>query len=91
MAQRPAHAQDHRHPGQPSPVSIQTALHVVDYQTTRERPFDVPRSHQADEEIVALIGPSPDKHHDSPAAVSNESFLIQQSQGMRCAGTRGIA
>jgi hypothetical protein len=77
MAQHPAHAQDHRHPGQPSPIAIQKALHGVGYPATREHLVEAARGHQADEEIVALISRLPDKHYDSPAAVSKEIARIQ--------------
>ena len=70
MAQHPAHSQDHRHPGQPSPVAVQKALAGVSYPTTREQLAETARSHHADQEIIELIDRLPDKNYDSPAAVS---------------------
>ncbi len=70
MAQHPAHSQEHRRSGHPSPVAIQKALAGVDYPTTREHLAETARAHHADEEIVDLIDRLPDKNYDSPAAVS---------------------
>lgn len=77
MAQHPAHSQDHRHPGQPSPVAVQKALAGIDYPTTRERLSETARAHHADREIVELLDRLPDKHYDSPAAVSKAIAQVQ--------------
>jgi hypothetical protein len=77
MAQHPAHSQDHRHPGQPSPVAVQKALAGVDYPTTREHLAETARAHHADREIVDLLGKLPDKNYDSPAAVSKAIAQVQ--------------
>jgi len=77
MAQHPAHSQDHRHPGQPSPVAVQKALAGVDYPTTREHLAETARAHHADSEIVDLIDRLPDKNYDSPAAVSKAIAQVQ--------------
>jgi hypothetical protein len=77
MAQHPAHSQDHRHSGQPSPVAIQKALAGVDYPTTRERLAETARTHHADQEIIELIDRLPDRDYDSPAAVSKAIGQIE--------------
>lgn len=77
MAQHPAHSQDHRHPGQPSPVAVQKALAGIDYPTTREHLAETARAHHADRAIVELLDRLPDKNYDSPAAVSK---AIAQAQ-----------
>lgn len=77
MAQHPAHAQDHRHPGQPNPIAVQKALGGADYPTTREKLVETARGNGADRDIVDLIGRLPDHNYDSPAAVSKEIARIQ--------------
>jgi hypothetical protein len=77
MAQHPAHSQDHRHPGQPSPVAVQKALAGVDYPTTREHLAETARAHHADQDIVELLDRLPDKNYDSPAAVSKAISQVQ--------------
>ena len=77
MAQHPAHSQDHRHPGQPSPIAIQKALSGIDYPTTRERLAETARAHHADREIVELLDRLPDKNYDSPASVSKAISQVQ--------------
>lgn len=77
MAQHPAHSQDHRHPGQPSPVEVQKALAGIDYPTTRERLAQTARAHHAQHDIVELLDRLPDKNYDSPAAVSKAISQVQ--------------
>jgi hypothetical protein len=77
MAQHPAHSQDHRHSGQPSPVAIQKALAGVDYPATRESLAETARAHHADKEIIELIDRLPDTKYSSPAAVSKAIGQIE--------------
>jgi hypothetical protein len=44
MARHLAHAQHHRHPGQPDPVSIQSALDSAHYPGIREKLLETVRN-----------------------------------------------
>ena len=77
MSQHPAHSQDKRHPGQPSPIDVQKALAGVDYPATREKLVERARQNRANTDIVDLIDKLPDHKYDSPSAVSKEISRIQ--------------
>jgi len=77
MSQHPAHAQDHRHPGQPDPADIQKALTGVHYPATREKLVGCARANHANTDIVDLIGRLPDQDYDGPAAVSKQLSRTQ--------------
>jgi hypothetical protein len=77
MAQHPAHSQDHRHAGQPSPAEVQNALGGIDYPTSREKMVRAAPQHGASQEIVELIGRLPERNYDSPAAVYREVTRIE--------------
>ncbi|ALP68147.1 DUF2795 domain-containing protein [Paraburkholderia caribensis] len=77
MSQHPAHSQDQRHPGQPSPIDVQKALAGVDYPATREKLVERARQNRANTDIVDLIDKLPDHNYDSPSAVSKEISRIQ--------------
>lgn len=77
MAQHPAHSQDHRHAGQPSPAQVQRALGGIDYPTSREKMIRAARQHGANREIVELVGRLPQRSYDSSTAVSREVTRIE--------------
>jgi hypothetical protein len=72
VSQHPAHAQDHRHPGQPNPIDIQKALSGARYPTTREKLVEQTRRNHASADIVDIVSRLPDRNYDSPAAVEKE-------------------
>jgi hypothetical protein len=76
MSQHPAHSQDQRHPGQPSPIDVQKALAGVDYPDPRKT-GGARRQNRANTDIVDLIDKLPDHNYDSPSAVSKEISRIQ--------------
>jgi hypothetical protein len=77
VSQHPAHAQDHRHPGQPNPIDIQKALSGVQYPTTREKLVEQTRRNHANTDIVDIVSRLPDRDYDSPAAVAKEIAHVQ--------------
>jgi len=71
MAQHPAHAQNHRHPGQTSPSELQKALEGLNYPSKKSAIVNKAKENNAPEDLVAALVDMPDRHFDSPAAVEN--------------------
>lgn len=65
MAQRPAHAQNHRHPDEPRAEDIARALKGADYPLGKEALVTLAKKNGADGEVMAVLERMTARHFDS--------------------------